>query len=51
MIRQTISATAVRRACKWCAFVALCLSDDKTSENERQWLRNKHDYQFALAFH
>lgn len=51
MIRQTIRLAAVKRACQWCTFVATCLASGKTSAGEREWLRNKHDYQFAIAGH
>lgn len=51
MTRQTIRVAAVKRACRWCAFVALCLASGKTSEADRKWLRARHDYQFALAGH
>lgn len=50
-IYQIIRLSPVRRACKWCAFVALAKRSGKCLPSELEWLSGKRDYSQAIAGH
>ena len=50
MANQTIPLSSVKRACRWCAFVADAQRGNKC-KFELEWLAAKRDYSFAVAWH